>query len=109
MESRYAVLHALNPRDRMPIASTGYHADPGMSVLRRYYETRSDDPKIGSAFGTVHLRLPFLRRDRYKGSKAGDLGVCHLRTVPILTIAPNSPAALSLFIECACAGFSLSD
>ena len=51
------------------------HADPDMPILRRYYEARSDDPKIGSAFGTVHLRLPFLRRDRCKGSKAGDLGV----------------------------------
>jgi hypothetical protein len=95
VESPHAVLCALNPRHRMPTASTGQHADPGMSLLRRYHEAPPDDPKTWSAFGTVHLRLPFLRRDRDKGSKAGDLGVRQLRTVPIPTIAPNSPAALS--------------
>jgi len=95
VESPHAVLFALNPRHRMPTASAGQHADPGMSLLRRYHEAPPDDPKIWSAFGTVHLRLPFLRRDRNKGSKAGDLGVRPLCTVPIPTIAPYSPAALS--------------
>ena len=81
VESPHAVLRALNPRHRMPTASTGQHADPGMSVLRRYHEAPPNDPKTWSAFGTVHIRLPFLRRDRDKGSKAGDLGVRQLRTV----------------------------
>src|ERR1700684_2597389 len=69
VESPHAVLFALNPRHRMPTASAGQHADPVMSLLRRYHEAPPDDPKIWSAFGTVHLRLPFLRRDRNKGSK----------------------------------------
>ena len=89
MESRYAVSYALNPRDRMPASGTGQYADPNLPLLRRHHEARPDDPKTWSAVGTVHLRLPFVRRDRYKGSKAGDLGVCRLRIVPIPKIAPN--------------------
>jgi len=66
VELRHAVLHALNPRHRMPAASTGQHAGPSMPLLRRHHAAPPDDPKTWSAFGTVHLRLPFLRRGRYK-------------------------------------------
>jgi hypothetical protein len=79
----------------MPASSTGQYADSNLPILRRHHEARADDPKIGSAVGTIHLRLPLVRRNRYKGSKAGDLGVRPLCTVPIPTMAPYSPAALS--------------
>jgi hypothetical protein len=68
VESRHAVSHALNPRDRMPAASTGQHADPNMPLLRRHHAAPPYDPKTWSAFGTVHLRLSFLRIGRIKGS-----------------------------------------
>ena len=44
--------------------------------LRRHPETPQDDPKTWGAFGTVHLRLPFLRRGRYKEAKQ-DVRVPH--------------------------------
>jgi hypothetical protein len=68
VESRYALSHALNPRHRMPAANTGQRADPNMPLLRRHYAAPPDDPKTWDAFGTVHLRLPFLRTGRNKGS-----------------------------------------
>jgi hypothetical protein len=55
----------------MLAASTGQHDDTSMPLLRRNHETPQDDPKIWGAFGTVHLRLPFLRR----GRSAGDVRV----------------------------------
>jgi hypothetical protein len=70
VESRHAVSHALNPRHRMPAASTGQHAGPSMPLLRRYHAAPPDDPKTWSAFGTVHLRLPFLRTRRNVGSSS---------------------------------------
>jgi hypothetical protein len=79
----HAVLRALNPRHRMPSSSTGQYADPNMPLLRRYHEAPPDDPQTWSAFGTAHFRLPVLRRDR---SKAAEVGVRQLRTVPIPTI-----------------------
>jgi hypothetical protein len=66
VESRHA---PLNPRHRMPAASTGQHAGPNMPLLRRHHAASPDDPKTWSAFGTVHLRLPFLRTGRYKVAK----------------------------------------
>jgi hypothetical protein len=71
VESRHAVPHALNPRHRMPPASTGQHAGPNMPLLRRHHAAPPDDSKTWSAFGTVHLRLPFLRTGRNKGSSLG--------------------------------------
>jgi hypothetical protein len=68
VESRHAVSHALNPPHRMPAASTGQHAAPNMPLLRRHHAARPDDPQTWSASGTVHLRLPFLRTGRDKGS-----------------------------------------
>jgi hypothetical protein len=68
LESRHAVSHALNPRPRMLRASTGQHAGLNMSLLRRHHAAPPDDPKTWSAFGTVHVRLPFLRTGRNKGS-----------------------------------------
>src|ERR1700720_3933890 len=68
VELRHAVSHALNPRHRMHAASTGRHAGPNMPLLRRHHAAPPDDPKTWSAFGTVHLRLPFLRTGRNKGS-----------------------------------------
>ena len=60
----------------MLAASTGQHDDTSMPLLRRSHETSQDDPKIWGAFGTVHLRLPFLRRGRYKEAKQ-DVRVPH--------------------------------
>ena len=68
VELRHAESHALNPRHRMPAASTGQHAGPNMPLLRRHHAAPPDDPKTWSAFGTVHLRLPFLRTGRNNGS-----------------------------------------
>src|SRR3984957_18287804 len=68
VESRHAVSHALNPPHRMPAATTGQHAVPNRPLLRRHHAAPPDDPKAWSAFGTVHLRLPFLRAGRNKGS-----------------------------------------
>jgi len=66
VELRHAVLHALDPRHRMPAASTGRHAGPSMPLLRRRHAAPPDDPKTWSAFGTAYLRRPFLQRGRYK-------------------------------------------
>ena len=66
VELRHAESHALNPRHRMPAASTGQHAGPNMPLLRRHHAAPPDDPKTWSAFGTAYLRLPFLQRGRYK-------------------------------------------
>ena len=66
LESRHAVSHALNFRHRMLRASTGQHAGPNMSLVRRHHAAPPDDPKTWSAFGTVHLRLPFLRQVEIK-------------------------------------------
>jgi hypothetical protein len=68
LESRHAVSHALNRRPRMLRASTGQHAGLNMSLLRRHRAAPPNDPKTWSAFGTVHVRLPFLRTGRNKGS-----------------------------------------
>jgi hypothetical protein len=68
LESRHAASHALNPRHRLLRASAGQHAGPNMSLVRRHHAAPPDDPKTWSAFGTVHLRLPFLRTGRNKGS-----------------------------------------
>src|ERR1700722_18427383 len=68
LEAHHAVLHAVNPRDRTPASSTERYADPNLPLLRRHHEACPDDPKIGSAVGTVHLRLPFVRRNRFRGS-----------------------------------------
>ena len=68
VESRHAVSHALNPPHQMPAASTGQHAAPNMPLLWRHHAARPDDPQTWSASGTVHLRLPFLRTGRNKGS-----------------------------------------
>jgi hypothetical protein len=68
VETRHAVSRAFNPRHRMLPASTGQHASPNMPLLRRHHAAPPDDPKTWSAFGTVHLRLPFLRTGRNKGS-----------------------------------------
>jgi hypothetical protein len=68
VESRHVVSHVLNPPPSNAPASIGQRAGPNMPLLRRHHAAPPDDPKTWSAFGTVHLRLPFLRTGRNKGS-----------------------------------------
>ena len=68
VESRYAILLTLNPRLRMLAFGTGQRADPSMPLLRRHHAAPPDDTKTRNAFGTAHLRLPFLPTGGNKGS-----------------------------------------
>jgi len=68
VESRHALSHGLNPPYGMLASSTGQHAGLNMPLLRRHHAGPPDDPKTWSAFATIHLRLPFLRTGRNKGS-----------------------------------------
>ena len=61
------MLITLNFRDRTLALCTRQGADHAVRLLRRHDETLPHDRKTWSASETIHLRLSFLQRGRYKG------------------------------------------